>query len=54
MSSQLVKLLEENEKQHNLLAIEFDKNPRCDAILQSDVNKVNYDNIVRYNLCIYY
>lgn len=50
MSSQLVKLLEENEKQENLLAIEFDKNPQCDAILQSNMNKLNYDNIVRYIL----
>lgn len=46
MSSQLVKLLDENEKQQELLAIEFDKNPQCDAILQSDMNKLNYDNLV--------
>ncbi|XP_050443210.1 unconventional myosin-Va isoform X2 [Adelges cooleyi] len=44
MSSQLSKLLEDNEKQQQLLAIEFDKNPQCDAILQSDVAKLNYDN----------
>lgn len=48
MSSQLVKLLEENEKYQNLLAIEFDKNPQCDAILQSDMNKLNHDKIVCY------
>ncbi|XP_060874388.1 unconventional myosin-Va isoform X3 [Metopolophium dirhodum] len=45
MSSQLVKLLDENEKQQELLVIEFDKNPQCDAILQSDMNKLNYDNL---------
>lgn len=47
MSCQLVKLLEENEKQQELLTTEFDKNPQCDAILQSDLNKLNYENIVR-------
>jgi len=50
MSSQLIKLLDENEKQQELLAIEFDKNPQCDAILQSDMNKLNYDNLVRTNI----
>ncbi|VVC36488.1 Hypothetical protein CINCED_3A024235 [Cinara cedri] len=45
MSIQLLKLLEENEKQQELLAIEFDKNPQCDAILQSDMNKLNYENL---------
>lgn len=52
MSSQLIKLLDENEKQQELLAIEFDKNPQCDAILQSDMNKLNYDNLVRTNLIL--
>lgn len=47
MAIQLLKLLEENEKQQELIANEFDKNPHCDAILQSDMNKVNYDNLVR-------
>lgn len=47
MTIQLLKLLEENEKQQELLATEFDKNPQCDAILQSDMNKVNYENLVR-------
>lgn len=47
MSCQLVKLLEENEKQQELLSTEFDKNPQCDAILQSDMNKLNYENLVR-------
>jgi len=50
MSSQLVKLLDENEKQQELLFIEFDKNPQCDAILQSDMNKLNYDNLVRTSI----
>jgi len=53
MSSQLVKLLKENEMQQELLAIEFDKNPQCDAILQSDMNKLNYDHLVRPRI-IYY
>jgi len=53
MSSQLVKLLDENEKQQELLAIEFDKNPQCDAILQSDMNKLNYDNLVRTSIILY-
>lgn len=52
MSSQLIKLLDENEKQQELLAIEFDKNPQCDAILQSDMNKLNYDNLVRTNIIL--
>lgn len=47
MSHQLVKLIKENEMQQELLAIEFDKNPQCDAILQSDLNKLNYEHIVR-------
>lgn len=47
ISNQLVKLLDENEKQQELLAIEFDKNPQCDAVLKSDINKLNYDNAVR-------
>lgn len=47
MSYQLVKLLDENEKQQELLAIEFDKNPQCDAVLKSDINKLNYDNAVK-------
>lgn len=46
MSNQLVKLLEENENQQELLGIEFDKNPQCDAILQSDMNKLNYEHLV--------
>lgn len=47
MSNQLVKLLDENEKQQELLAIEFDKNPQCDAVLKSDINKLKYENAVR-------
>lgn len=47
ISNQLVKLLDENEKQQELLAIEFDKNPQCDAVLKSDINKLKYDNAVR-------
>lgn len=47
MTCQLIKLLKENEDQQKLLAIEFDKNPQCDAILLSDVNKLNYENLVR-------
>lgn len=46
MSNQLVKLLEENENQQELLGIEFDKNPQCGAILQSDMNKLNYEHLV--------
>jgi len=53
MSNQLVKLLKENETQQELLAIEFDKNPQCDAIMQSDMNKLHYDNLVRQRI-IYY
>jgi len=52
MSSQLIKLLDENEKQQELLAIEFEKNPQCDAILQSDMNKLNYDNLVSTNIIL--
>ncbi|XP_050522189.1 unconventional myosin-Va isoform X2 [Daktulosphaira vitifoliae] len=44
MSLQLSNLLRENEKQQELLAIEYDKNPQSDAVLQSDVTKLNYDN----------
>lgn len=50
MSCQLVKLLDENEKQQELLVMEYDKNPQSDAILQSDMNKLNYDNLVRTNI----
>lgn len=46
MSAQLSKLLKENENQQELLAIEFDKNPQSDAILQSDMNKLNYEHMV--------
>lgn len=46
MSNQLIKLLEENENQQELLGIEFDKNPQCDAILQSNMNKLNYEHLV--------
>lgn len=52
MSKQLVKLLEENEHQQELLAVEFDKNPQCDAILQSDLNKINYENLVRTRIIL--
>lgn len=52
MSNQLVKLLDENEKQQELLVIEFDKNPQCEAILQSDMNKLNYDNLVRTRIIL--
>jgi len=44
MSSQLVKLVEENEQ----LFIEFDNTPLCDAILQSETNKLNHDYFVIY------
>lgn len=47
MTNKLDKLYKENEMQSELLAIEFDKNPQCDAILQADLNKLNYDNLVR-------
>lgn len=47
MTNKLAKLYKENEMQSELLAIEFDKNPQCDAILQADLNKLNYDNLVR-------
>lgn len=53
MSTQLLKLQKENETQQELLAIEFDKNPQCDAILQSDINKLNYDHFVRQRIIFY-
>lgn len=58
MINELTKLYKENQIQSELLAIELDKNPQCDAILQADLNKLNYDNLVRpkilYTLHIYY
>lgn len=47
MSNQLVKLLKENEYQQELLTAEFDNNPQSDAVLHSDIKKLNHDHLVR-------
>jgi len=52
MSNQLAKLLKENEYQQELLTAGFENNPQNDAILHSDMKKLNHDHLVR--LSIYY
>lgn len=48
MSNQLVKLLKENELyQETFVNANDTNNPQSDAILQSNIAKINYENSVR-------